>query len=154
VAHPELCPGENPSRMVRAVLTLALGSLSSLEEYIRAANLDFRDVLLWAEYKEGRDLRYLLVPRPRVAPDPVESAFLDSIRADPGDDTHRLVFADWLEERGDSRAAYLRVLCEWLASHPAVDEHLIERERELRKGLDRGWLARIRGLPVSEKMKR
>jgi uncharacterized protein (TIGR02996 family) len=147
-------PGEYPSRMHSAVLTLALGSIANLEEYIGIANQDFRDVLLWAEYREGKDLRYLIVPRPRVVPEPVESAFLESIRAAPTDNTHRLVYADWLEERGDGRADYLRLLCDWLASHPAIDRNLIERERELRKSLDRGWLARIRGMPVREKKKR
>lgn len=28
-------------------------------------------------------------------------AFLDAISAEPDDDTNRLVFADWLEERGE-----------------------------------------------------
>jgi uncharacterized protein (TIGR02996 family) len=35
-----------------------------------------------------------------------EEAFLSAIAA--GDDTARLVFADWLEERGDERAAWVR----------------------------------------------
>ena len=38
------------------------------------------------------------------------AAFLRVICADPGDDTSRLVFADWLEERGEEkRAKYIRV---------------------------------------------
>jgi uncharacterized protein (TIGR02996 family) len=39
-----------------------------------------------------------------------EEAFLEAIRAEPGDDTLRLVYADWLEEQGDPRAAYLRLI--------------------------------------------
>jgi uncharacterized protein (TIGR02996 family) len=35
-----------------------------------------------------------------------EAAFLDAIRA--GDNTARLMFADWLEERGDPRAPWVR----------------------------------------------
>src|SRR5262245_18554116 len=43
-----------------------------------------------------------------------ESAFLIAIRE--GDDTARLAFADWLEERGDVRAAWVRdaEVFEWM----------------------------------------
>lgn len=34
---------------------------------------------------------------------------LDPVLADPDDDDARLVYADWLEERGDARAAFLRL---------------------------------------------
>src|SRR5262245_38486286 len=38
-----------------------------------------------------------------------EEGFLRAIAAEPGDDTVRLVYADWLEERGDPRAEFLRL---------------------------------------------
>jgi uncharacterized protein (TIGR02996 family) len=38
-----------------------------------------------------------------------EQAFLQAMLADPNDLTLRLVFADWLEERGDSRGELLRL---------------------------------------------
>jgi uncharacterized protein (TIGR02996 family) len=41
-----------------------------------------------------------------------EDAFLLALRSAPGDDTLRLVYADWLEERGYSRSEYLRVTYE------------------------------------------
>jgi uncharacterized protein (TIGR02996 family) len=41
-----------------------------------------------------------------------ESNFLRAIEMSPGDLALRLVFADWLEERGDVRAGYIRVQCE------------------------------------------
>ena len=45
-----------------------------------------------------------------------EQAFLDAIIADPANDSHRLIYADWLEERngpGDSeRTEFIRVQCE------------------------------------------
>src|SRR5262245_52313661 len=37
-----------------------------------------------------------------------ETAFLEAIRARPWDEAQRQVYADWLEERGDDRADYLR----------------------------------------------
>ena len=38
-------------------------------------------------------------------------AFLQAILADPDDDAPRLVYADWLEERGDPRAEFIRAQC-------------------------------------------
>ena len=38
-----------------------------------------------------------------------EAAFLAAILADPDDDAPRLVFADWLDERGDCRGEWLRL---------------------------------------------
>jgi uncharacterized protein (TIGR02996 family) len=39
------------------------------------------------------------------------TAFLAAIIADPDDDSPRLVYADWLEERGDPRGAFIRLQC-------------------------------------------
>ncbi|WP_088256217.1 ribosomal protein L7/L12 [Fimbriiglobus ruber] len=39
-----------------------------------------------------------------------EEGFLKAIRSNPADDLGRLVYTDWLEERGDDRARYLRLL--------------------------------------------
>src|SRR3954447_24259411 len=88
----DCAPGESPARMHNAVLNLALGRIASLEESIEFANQDFRDVLLWGEYGAKTLRRCVVVPPGGAAPDPVESAFLESIRADPGDNTHRLVY--------------------------------------------------------------
>src|SRR5262249_39666688 len=38
--------------------------------------------------------------------------FLNAILANPDDDGLRMVFADWLEERGDPRGEFIRVQCE------------------------------------------
>lgn len=38
-----------------------------------------------------------------------EWAFLDEIQIRPDDETARLIYADWLESRGDPRADYLRI---------------------------------------------
>ena len=71
---------------------------------------------------------------------PEEDPFIDGIAADPADEALRLVYSDWLEERGeDARAAYLRAEVanfrgtrlefEWYEM-PGVDQvwaHLISR---------------------------
>jgi uncharacterized protein (TIGR02996 family) len=48
-----------------------------------------------------------------------ESAFLAAIRENPEDDTHRLVFADWLEDQGQQvRAQFIRLHIEWCRRPP------------------------------------
>lgn len=90
-----------------------------------------------------------------------DSDFVRAIMACPDDETLRLVYADWLEERGDPRAQFLRLLV-------ALPKLLEDRRRleqlpgragvrrarariheargqlgSLRKSIDRGWLAQI-----------
>src|SRR5579884_4103642 len=48
-----------------------------------------------------------------------ENAFLQAILENPADDTARLVYADWLEERGDPRGEFIRVQCELAQLSPA-----------------------------------
>jgi uncharacterized protein (TIGR02996 family) len=38
--------------------------------------------------------------------------FIDAILAEPGDDAPRLIYADWLEERGNPRAEFIRLQVE------------------------------------------
>lgn len=68
-----------------------------------------------------------------------EEAFLAAIGEQPEDDDVRLIYADWLEERGEERAEYLRV------------EHGVrlrgaqgqERLRDLRLRLSADWLRAV-----------
>jgi uncharacterized protein (TIGR02996 family) len=50
-----------------------------------------------------------------------EDAFLEAICEEPDDDTVRLIFADWLEERGDPRGEFIRIQCA-VAAMPEEDE--------------------------------
>lgn len=43
---------------------------------------------------------------------PDEADFLQAILDDPDNDGPRLIYADWLEERGDPRGEFIRVQCE------------------------------------------
>jgi uncharacterized protein (TIGR02996 family) len=61
-----------------------------------------------------------------------EAGFIAALLAEPGDRTTLLVYADWLDERGDPRAEYLRLL----AAGKADDPRLVE----LRQRLDSGWV--------------
>ena len=44
-----------------------------------------------------------------------EAMLMAAIRAAPADDAPRLAYADWLEDRGDGRAVYLRIVFEMAA---------------------------------------
>jgi uncharacterized protein (TIGR02996 family) len=64
-----------------------------------------------------------------------EAAFLSAIEAAPADALPRLVYADWLEERGDSRAEFIR-LQQQLAD-------VLARLQHVRAGLDAKWVQAI-----------
>src|SRR5262245_55358117 len=69
-----------------------------------------------------------------------EDAFLRAIAAGPGDAAPRLVYADWLEEHGDPRAEYLRVI--YNAANPK-ELGTNPRFQELRRSLDPEWIMRL-----------
>jgi uncharacterized protein (TIGR02996 family) len=62
-----------------------------------------------------------------------DEAFLQDIIESPDDDSLRLIYADFLDERGDPRGEFIRVQCELArlsAANPRRTE-LVAREREL-----------------------
>jgi uncharacterized protein (TIGR02996 family) len=75
-------------------------------------------------------------------------SFLQAILADPEDDTPRLVYADWLEERGDLRGEFIRVQCH-LAQKQKYDPSrlpLEARQQELLAGHGSEWAGPVAGL--------
>jgi uncharacterized protein (TIGR02996 family) len=74
-----------------------------------------------------------------------DEAFLDSIREEPDDDGLRLIYADFLEDRGDPRGEFIRVqveLARMAQDDPRWEEYW-RREREL---LEAHWDAWARPL--------
>lgn len=71
-----------------------------------------------------------------------DEALLRGVIDRPGDDTARLVYADWLDERDDPRGAYLRAEREAAATGDA------SRLTELAIGLDPVWVARVTLSPL------
>src|SRR5579859_229572 len=72
-----------------------------------------------------------------------DDSFIEACLADPDDTALRLVYADWLEERGDLRGEFLRAAVA-LAGLPAQDKRsvaLVARLEQLRPAIDSGWLA-------------
>jgi uncharacterized protein (TIGR02996 family) len=67
--------------------------------------------------------------------------FSGHFRADPDNLTIRLAYADWLEERGDPRAEFLRVEAE-LRQQPDSTPFR-QRIYQLRSQIDRDWQAAV-----------
>jgi uncharacterized protein (TIGR02996 family) len=76
-----------------------------------------------------------------------ERAFLTAILERPDEDTSRLVYADWLEERGDPRSEYLQLMVkvrqEWALSRELRQRHeqLSAELAELRNQESQSWHA-------------
>jgi uncharacterized protein (TIGR02996 family) len=64
-----------------------------------------------------------------------DTDFLRAIQENPEDDRARLLYADWLEQRGDIRGEYLRLDCQ-LVRIPV-------RLAQLRKQIDQTWLESV-----------
>ena len=72
-----------------------------------------------------------------------EQPFIQQILANPSDDSVRLIYADWLEEREDPRGEFLRIQTA-LSKMPRKDKRyasLRKRLKALRSSLDAEWLA-------------
>lgn len=68
--------------------------------------------------------------------------FIQEIAAAPDDDAPRLIFADWLEERGDPRGEFIRVQCELahLERHSEDSQELVIREANLLRDFETQWV--------------
>ncbi len=64
-----------------------------------------------------------------------EEGFLAAIRSEPTDSTARLVYADWLDERGDRRSEFLRATCQATSA--------LRRLEELRSEFPADWINRV-----------
>src|SRR4051794_29023068 len=70
-----------------------------------------------------------------------ESAFHQAIVEQPDDISLRLVFADWLEERGDPRGTFIRLQCQRAerTRHDPVWKDLLAQEAALLKRHETEW---------------
>src|SRR4051812_10672217 len=68
-----------------------------------------------------------------------ESAFLAAIRAAPGDLTVRGAYADWLDERGDPRAAFVRLTLSLADAASRIQELAPSLDPEWVRSLARPW---------------
>jgi uncharacterized protein (TIGR02996 family) len=74
-----------------------------------------------------------------------EEYFLQAVSASPDDTLVRLVYADWLDERNDPRAEFLRLEARATELSPGHQEVAGVRKRllELRTAMPSAWLARL-----------
>jgi uncharacterized protein (TIGR02996 family) len=77
-----------------------------------------------------------------------DEAFLRMILDKPDADEPRLIYADWLEERGRPLGEFIRIQCESARLPPGsrLREAMEERERELLSEHAEEWLGPFRGL--------
>ena len=92
-----------------------------------------------------------------------EARFLARILAEPADDSPRLMYADWLEERADPRGEFIRLQCERAAigDGAALDKEasarwrmLVERETELLAAHGALWSGPISELAPTHQFER
>jgi uncharacterized protein (TIGR02996 family) len=78
---------------------------------------------------------------------PDDAVFLRLIAATPADDAPRLVYADWLEERGDLHGAFIRIQCALaaLADDDSRRPDLEQVERYLLAGHGAAWAREFAG---------
>jgi uncharacterized protein (TIGR02996 family) len=76
----------------------------------------------------------------------MDDAFLGAILAEPDDDTPRLVYADWLEERGDPRGEFIRLQVGLFEANGSAQMVQIVRAQELLIANEETWAATVRPL--------
>jgi uncharacterized protein (TIGR02996 family) len=83
-----------------------------------------------------------------------DATFLAAIAADPEDVSRRLIYADWLEEQGDGRAEFIRLMEEMrtLLVHSDRFAALRPRRNELRQQLAPEWITRMGYQPTHRPM--
>jgi uncharacterized protein (TIGR02996 family) len=85
-----------------------------------------------------------------------EEHFIQAILAASEDDAPRLMYADWLEERGDPRAEFIRVQCALahMASSDPRRAELKARERGLLTEHEQEWAGPLNGVALEWRFRR
>jgi uncharacterized protein (TIGR02996 family) len=77
-----------------------------------------------------------------------DEAFVRAVVDHPGDDTPRLVYADWLDDRADQRGAYLRTEAELVAADDVGGLRALRLTAINVARLDPVWVARVSRPPI------
>ncbi|HKB06377.1 MAG TPA: TIGR02996 domain-containing protein [Gemmataceae bacterium] len=72
-----------------------------------------------------------------------EAPLYRAVLANPGDDAPRLIYADWLDERGDPRGEYLRLDSELARPRRLRFLQTLQRLKEVRAQLDPAWVVAV-----------
>jgi uncharacterized protein (TIGR02996 family) len=83
-------------------------------------------------------------------------AFLQAVLAEPDDDAPRLIYADWLEERGDPRGAFIRLQCALERIGPAdpARPDLEDEAAALLYQHEEEWVAPLNGIASDWRFRR
>jgi len=137
------------------VLTRA-AEIWSIEPF--QGRLDGHEITGLAELHCGAHIElgdYTIVAFVRTRREPIEQQLIDAIVG--GDSVSRMVYADWLEERGQTARAELLRLQELLADIDATDsdrrtqfQHAVRRLGELASDIDPEWRLHV-GRPEVER---
>ena len=146
-----------PTRAAQSHCRAGLGQKVTLECNAQRPSACFQSALVRTSLQRSRcrqgrrsmstDSRLLK----ELVPHPEEVGFLREFLADPKDGNTKLVYADWLEERGDPRGEFLRLRCN-LADQPHGGlryKELASRERALRAVLNTEWMSLFSPMLVS-----
>jgi carbon storage regulator CsrA len=104
----------------------------------------------------GGSLPVPLPPPPPPPRSPEELAFLQSILESPDDESIRLIFADWLEDRDDPRGEFIRLQCRLakLSAYHEESADLQQRECELLSEHGEQWRAYLPAVLRSSPLRR
>ncbi len=83
-------------------------------------------------------------------------AFLQAVLAEPDDDAPRMIYADWLEERGDPRGAFIRLQCvlQRLGPTDLARAGLEDEASELLHQHEDEWTAELQGIASTWRFRR
>jgi uncharacterized protein (TIGR02996 family) len=134
-----------PDTEQRRYSPLGYGTTYAREAYLSV----WRGRLVMVEEIDGKTSRRVggeLTPHLDTVFGPEEGAFLRAAFAAPDDAAPRLVYADWLDERHDPRAAVIRTA----ERHRRLDPEAVAREHstdrdQLRRGMGHWLWARLMG---------
>src|SRR5262249_45903889 len=87
---------------------------------------------------------------------PADAAFLRAIREQPDDDLPRLIYADYLDERGDPRGEFIRAQIERSTLPPGDPRRyeLLAPERELLRWHEAEWLGPLAAVVSNHEFER
>lgn len=125
------------------------------------------DITTWDRYKDssnasvcrawaGRarpDRVALPLTRPTIGANATRQDLLAAVLANPDDDAPRLVYADWLIERGDPRGAFISIQCE-LARGSSRIEDLEAEANALLEAHGQQWLKGLTAEQVEVRFRR
>ncbi len=134
----------------RDAMTSANLVIQQLDPSIRATLLELAEhALANHEVRECQRRLQPIAPVDATSGDDLRARLLGEVLAAPDDDEPRLVYADWLTERGDPRGEFITIQCDLARRGPDATgedvERLRAREVQLLARHKKTWIGRFSG---------